>query len=68
MADAENRLQNAVTDMMRRLNVSRLRPIQKQTYLNMAACLDKHPQGKIYQIKQLLKNYSRCGLCIKSEH
>lgn len=36
----QQRLQNAVDTMMKGISASKLRPLQKQTYLNMAKCFD----------------------------
>jgi hypothetical protein len=38
--EIQQRLQGAVDAMMKGISASRLRPLQRQTYLNMAKCFD----------------------------
>lgn len=40
-AGIQQRLQNAVDATMRSINSNKVRPLQKQAYLNMAACFDR---------------------------
>mgnify|MGYP006119677029 FL=1 len=44
-----NMLQAAVDGMLARINVKKIRPIQKQTYLNMAKCFDMTNDQQIEQ-------------------
>lgn len=44
--DLQHRLQGAVEAMMDRLDKSKLRPMQKEGYLKMAACFDSSTSSK----------------------
>ena len=58
-------LQNSVNQMMDKISKKSLRPLQKQSYLSMASCLDNN-QYTDQQINQCIQNAGRKSQIIQN--